>query len=295
MTEYTPSERATTFRQPSTANLMINSDDGLSVLQSYNVSIQKTNAIMNGFFTRVGLTEIVLNWNVPNISTAYGNQRIIYDTSGGTPTQINLLTGGYTVAAALTQLAKKMTDASGVHGGLTWTAGLVGGLPALIPSASVYARWSEPLSELLEISSAAYALYTPTSPNYIPMTVDLRPYKFIDFTSSQLTYAQDLKDASTSALARDVICRFYFSYDSPPSLDALGFPIRMGYTAFDLRRTFSPPKQIKWEQNLPIGNLTFEVYGDDGLPATKMTGVYDEDDNDYASSSWLMTLQVSEV
>jgi len=295
MTDFTPSERATTFRQPSTANLMVNSDDGLSVEQSYNVTIQKPNALMNGYFTRIGLTEMVLNWNIPNISALYGNHRLIYDTSGGTPTQIILFTSIYTVENALLQLVKDMTDASGVHGGLTWTAAVYNGVAALIPSASVFAKFTGGLAEQLEIYDASGATYSPTSPLFLPQTIDLRPYKFIDITSSQLTYAQDLKDASTSRLARDVICRFYFSWDSPPQIDGLGFPIRMGYTAFDVRRTFSPPKQIKWEQNLPIGNLTFEVFGDDGLPAVKMTTVTDAFDNTYADASWLMTLQVSEV
>jgi hypothetical protein len=59
----------------------------------------------------------------------------------------------------------------------------------------------------------------------------------------------------------------------------------MGYTPFCARRTFNPPKQIKWSPNQPIGNLAFQV-----LAATGE--IYP---NESLLSAWQMTLQVSEV
>ena len=113
---------------------------------------------------------------------------------------------------------------------------------------------------------------------------DLRPFRYIDFVSTQLTYNQNVKDASTATIVRDVLARWYFAYDQPPTLDEYGFPILMGYSAFCLRRTFSPPKQIKWESNMPVGNLTFQLYNSAGeLIETE------------ADTSWQMTLQISEV
>ena len=58
----------------------------------------------------------------------------------------------------------------------------------------------------------------------------------------------------------------------------------MGYKPFCLRRIFNPPKQIKWDQNLPVaGVMDFALYDNNGkLAATTDT------------TNFLMTLQVSE-
>jgi hypothetical protein len=104
--------------------------------------------------------------------------------------------------------------------------------------------------------------------------------------SEDLTYAQDLKDSSTQIINRDVIVRWYFSDDTPEQLDAYGFPILMGYTQFSRRRLYNPPKQIKWDRDLPLGNLRFTLYDQDGnLPFTRVPS---------DSTNWLMTLQLSE-
>lgn len=100
---------------------------------------------------------------------------------------------------------------------------------------------------------------------------------------NQLTYNQAVKDASTSPNERDVLCRWYFDYDNQTPTDGYGFPILMGYAPFCLRRLFNPPKQIQWETNIPVGNLSFQLYDDDGtlVPVNSRT-------------EYLMTLQVSE-
>jgi hypothetical protein len=116
---------------------------------------------------------------------------------------------------------------------------------------------------------------------------DLRPTRFIDFVCSQLTYPQQLKDATTQQQTRDVLCRFYFAEDSPENYDEYGFPILMGYTRFVRRRIFNPPKYIKWDNNLPVGNLSFQVYGDDG-------NLLDGTEVNKERNNWLMTLQLQE-
>ena len=117
---------------------------------------------------------------------------------------------------------------------------------------------------------------------------DLRNYSYIDFLSSQLTYNQKLKDASTNAADNNVLCRWYFAWDNPPQLDGYGFPILQGYTSFVERRLFNPPKQIRWESNMPIGQLSFQIVDENGflLSATEP--------NIGAYFTWQMTLQVSE-
>jgi hypothetical protein len=57
----------------------------------------------------------------------------------------------------------------------------------------------------------------------------------------------------------------------------------MGYEPFTLRRTFSPPKQIRWDMIQPVGNLSFELYRDGGTICPMSS-----------TTNWLATLQISE-
>jgi hypothetical protein len=59
----------------------------------------------------------------------------------------------------------------------------------------------------------------------------------------------------------DVLQRFYFAYDAENTYDKYNFPILMGYRPFVVERMFNPPKQIKWENNMPVGQLQLLVYG----------------------------------
>jgi hypothetical protein len=113
---------------------------------------------------------------------------------------------------------------------------------------------------------------------------DLRPYRYLDFVSNNLTYNQRLKDTTSGFYERQVIVRFYFSSDNL-YLDDLNYPILPGYTSFSLIRQFNPPKQIRWSPNQPIGQLDFAVYGSDGLPAVM---------DNTTQTNYQMTLQVSE-
>jgi hypothetical protein len=70
----------------------------------------------------------------------------------------------------------------------------------------------------------------------------------------------------------------------------------MGYEPFYLRRIFNPPKQIAWENNMPIGQLSFQVIGSTIIndqiaqEQTVVSGLL----SDIVLGNWLMTLQVSE-
>ena len=289
MTDYVPAERATTIRQPSTANLMIDSDDrNFTVYPSpYKFQINKPNALINGFFTRVATTEVVLEWCSPNISADLSSNILSFDISGvgantfnGT-SSVTLPDGMYYVSEVVEAWIHGMNQLTGTTGA-TFILNNSVGLPYIDISGAKVTVNPTNLSILLDLSG-----------NLVNTQVigfgcpDIRPLRYIDFVSSQLTYAQEVKDASTSDDVRDVLCRWYFSEDVPEQLDSLGFPIYMGYKAFRRRRLFNPPKQIRWENNLPVGNLSFELYG----PAGEIleTPTYSSD------VQWLMTLQISEV
>lgn len=311
MVDYVPIEKGMTIRQPSTANLMISSMDrqdvvnGVPVLtpignptyttypSPWDFQITKTNSIMNGYFTRVATTEVVLEWFVPNISNTLNNRnfKVVID---GTTYEITIAIGFYTVQQALDQIVSALNAKSGISG--TYTFSISNGyngtaisrvaLHCVVTSGGAGKNFTiteTVLSDLLDFSPGGVA--TSYSSIFAP---DLRPYRYIDFISTQLTYAQDLKDGSTNTQDRNVLCRWYFDFDNQTASDSYGFPILMGYQPFTLRRIFNPPKQIRWEPNLPIGNLSFQVVDEYGAIIVGQA-------NQRLDSQWLMTLQVSEV
>jgi hypothetical protein len=79
-----PSDTAVTVRPSATSIFAFDSDDRYKTYPErrtapsypFEVLIQKSEALLTGFFKRIGLTEFRLNWSLPNISTAWGNNQI---------------------------------------------------------------------------------------------------------------------------------------------------------------------------------------------------------------------------
>ena len=295
MSTFLPAEKGMTIRVPSTANLLLDSADrpNPGSTRANDFQISRPNSILNGFFTRIGTTEVVLEYNMPNISSTLNNNALTVDVSGfavggGTGTSSSVLVGNFTQAEVWNWIVALLNAASTtLTPAVTWSiSATTTGYYALVPSAQVYVQFSGTLAQLMDIAAGDYIDLGPavTDAQLQLVPVDLRPFRYLDFISPQLTYNQDLKDSSTAAFVRDVLCRWYMAWDQPPELDQYGFPILMGYLPFQLRRTFSPPKQIRWDNIQPIGNLSFQVYTDQNVLAPFNF-----------STNWLMTLQVSEV
>lgn len=292
-------DKGVTIRYPATANLMIDSADRSDIYPSeFDFQITKPAALMNGFFSRIGTTEVVLEWcehNITDVSSRL-NTKLSLDLSGSggntySGTQVvSLLPGTYTVADTLDAIVVELNDLSGTtgmsflieqYGGATYLQSKSGDFK--IPFDDQAAEGSV-LANQLEIIQETF-----TGARQISCP-DLRPYRYIDFVSQQLTLNQDLKDATTNNIVRDVLCRWYFDDDVPETLDKYEFPILMGYKNFCRRRTFSPPKQIRWDPAQSIGNLAFEVYGWVPFIGLTLSPIVPDGED----SNWLMTLQLTE-
>lgn len=298
MTEFFPSEKGVPIRYPSVANLMVDSKDRTEPLVSspWDFQITKKYSTANGYFTRIGTTEVVLEWCANNISPDLSNNLIFVDISGTGMSSyfdtidVELIEASMTIEEVLDAIVADLNTqlvAAGESIVFTVNPNNQGGVTIDCSGAYFFFEPSK-LSEQLDLSLKGSSPFvsTPTSTYLFVDCPDIRPYRFIDFISSDLTYCQDVKDSTTNDIARDVLCRWYFSEDTQESYDGYGFPILMGYRRFCRRRTFNPPKQIKWEANLPIGNMRFQVYGDDQKEIVNVG---------FSKSNWLMTLQLSEV
>lgn len=280
MVDFVPAERSTVIRMPSTANLCIDSQDrrtdasGNFIESVWNFTINRPNSILNGFFTRLGLTEIALKWDTPNISSRLGNNTLLLDISGYGSNPITLTFPNQfcgTAADVLDAMKNATNDLSGATN-FFFTIGTgqtATGTTKLRPSTyqlignnkapgtnGGFFKWRDtPLARQMNVFTTALTRYNePTSP-------DLRPFNFIDFVSPNLTYNQSLKDATTNEIVVDVLQRFYFAYEQENSYDKYNFPILMGYRPFVIEKNYNPPKQIRWDAQQPIGQLQIQVYG----------------------------------
>ena len=284
MTDFAASERGVSIRNPSTANFLIDSQDRFNypgATWSGNFLINKPQSLLNGFFTRIAPTEITLDWCVDNIATDASNNFLTFSV-GATTYTATLPDGQYTVKLALDTLVVRM-NALAIAGHTFLVSNIGVDVPGKVSLADSnptgFTVLSSPLQRLLDLKlpSSPQQTYPVNCPN-------LQRYTYIDFISPQLTYNQDLKDATTANDTRDVLFRWNFADTVPNSLDAYGYPILQGYGPFVQLRPIAFPKQIKWDARQPIGQVAFQVYGSDGkiVPA----------DVDF---DWRMTLLVSEV
>lgn len=303
-------EKGTLIRVPATANLMVDSDDrafqesDILVTSPWSFQITRNQQLINGFFTRIALTELVLNWDIPNIASQFNNNLLVVDVSANDISGIQSITlsnGFYTVQKALDCIVQKLNtaysspslfsvkqDCSGVSidisGNRQWR-----GLMAL-------PLWDQ----LFQYDLSGNNDLSPFRKSQIVKSPDLRSIKYLDFIADVLTGAQDVKDSTTVPLNKDVLQRWYMSWDDQNNLDSYGFPIYQGYTPFSSRKIYSPPKQIKFEPIIPVGNLQIDVFarfspsfyavGQLTVGYGSLSQIYPPPD----SSSFMMTLQLSE-
>ena len=280
-------DKAVTTRFSSTAAFMIDSTDrsqpGATVTNSGNFTIASNQSIFNGFFNRLALQEIVLDWSIPNIAEhTLGdkptgglvidlvNFTFTYQVPPAAATQytVTLPQGFYTTQLCLDELVDLMNTAVGTPG-----AFVVGGVPGRIVLEVDQAVVPGGIFQVNDIDGENLAisifgqrqLDRPLAASLPIVAPDIRVVRYLDFVSRELTYNQELKDNTTSTNSqRDVLYRWYMADDNvPQTYDDYGFPIYQGYAPFIKRRIIPYPKQILWNPTQPIGNITFQVYPDD--------------------------------
>jgi len=302
---YDRTNKGVDVRNSSTANFLVDSQDRANYNASTvaNIALVGPNTasadfqitkpgqnLITGFFTRIAMTEIVLTWNIFNISTSLGNNITglsVRNTGSGVITNYNISIpqGNYTVKDALDALLVAINTATSLTFTLvdsTATAGGVAGKKAIqAPAGNQYAFYRQsaipasPAPFIPNLSqSLGFVVYDFTA---LPLSAgnfgtawtaykpNLLAYNYIDITSPQLASQQKVKDSTTSTFdAIDVIYRWCFSNDEGDATgyDTYGYPVLQGYFPFVSKRYLSFPKQIRWDPLIPIGNLQFQTYTD---------------------------------
>jgi len=350
MVDYIPAEKGVVIRMPSVANLQVDSTDrvtltNLSTLGNgtvstlggfydanpqsiFNFTINRPNSILNGYFTRISVPEVQMEWDIPNLQGSVSTTNNILRVTVSSPTvaanlsslQILFPSGYYNASQVVDFTLAKLNGISSVTGiGWNWTSN-TSNVP-IAPTQSYYLTAvstntgttpGPPIPFGFSYTTLAQQMNFITgspfsAPNYDtvinPQNPDIRILRYVDFVSPSLTYNQNIKDATTNLSVEPSLCRWMFgwggnSQDSTSSVDKYNFPLYQGYRPFIERRTFPLAKQIKWEPNMPIGQLNFQWYGELFPQDTFLNIPYGAISPGACKSfntSYMMNLQISEV
>jgi hypothetical protein len=324
-----------TIRFPSTSLLTIDSEDRWAdynqaraqqagpFLDPFNFRLQGNQVLSTGFFTRLGVSEVVMPW-CPNINPKTNKIIINWDVSGS-PTVLNqtitLLGGFYNpqlLAATMQTQVRALTGNplpgfTMTFGGLDYpsfayssnVAGTnISFSPVPYQSATYpYPATTKQLFDVLGFTNANNPLDASGNPLPIPGTVQpsgvsfyrglftlCQAIRYVDIVCPRLVAYQGLFDGSSQGNARDSLCRVYLGgfVSQLATVDDNFSPI--GTLPVVVYRNFTNPKQIQWiaKQNISA-NLEFQVYGDDGqlFSSNFKEGVGTQE-------NWSMTLLLSE-
>lgn len=316
---YSAEEKALTNRPASSALLAVDAFDRYTnyleardtdvIKPAYAFTINKSESLMNGFFTRIGVSEVVFPWTIPNINPM--TQEIVVEyTVGAGPVQTAniILEHSFLTPAQLAarlQIEIRALDAGLAAFTMTYGVKSVGlaypvNLPVFQymtnnPNTDIafhpVAGGDPNRKQMFDLLGFTDEVETRQLEGFGEATY-AQATRYIDIVCSQLTNNQALKDTMTQRTARDVLCRVYLgdaaSIQSTVSPSSAAF-CPPGCAPTIIYKNFTVPKFIQWLPNQPVpGNLKFEVFDDSGYNLDDMAPVEGE------SADWSLTLLVSE-
>lgn len=293
---YVAIDPAITQRPTSTALLTIDSEDRYpnktaartGTISPYDFSINLPASLMNGFFTRLAVSEIVFPWAIPNVGPKTNKIIVkwnVFPAPAINTAIITISNGFYTPAqlAAEIQLTVRAVDPALATFFITYSGTAAGNNPPLFEYGSGAGNVSvgfapmTPLTADYPYSDQARQLFDVLGFGTLNETVEGNAFggftfaqatRYVDIVCQQLVNNQALKDASSQKTSRDALCRVYIV--DPANIQSTTSPASStfcppGCVPTTIYRNFSLPKQIQWLPNQPIvGSLKFEVYDDEG-------------------------------
>jgi hypothetical protein len=278
-------DRAVTCRPSSTANFFVDSLDKATGTSS-DFIINKNQSLFNGFFSRIAVNEVVMDWGLPNIAQWWGNNflTVLVNPGGGAVTgtsyTITLPDGFYSALDAMNRIVALLNAAPGQTATFTVAPSTTGGGASVginstqpflvvweqnanvtsVPSASApYYVVENALARALFSTSQLYQLgifpVLVTNPLFTTFKTSASPLilgtRYVDFVSGQLTYNQDLKDNTTAPIARDAIYRWYFAWDGNSGVDSLtGTPTLFPYYVLQGYKPFNQRRVLPYPKQI---------------------------------------------
>lgn len=299
---------AVSIRPSATALFTVNSADrfggvsvkrnaDLSVSSPYDFTIRKQESLLNGFFTRMGVSEISFPLTLPNVAGSTAKLTVLYNTGGGAVASTFTGFGFYTpseIAAAL-QLFIRGLDASLAGATVIYGAAGAPNFTFLSNSATTLnfaplgqsSTFNYPADQIQLYDMLGLNALIPGGTTVTGTSTFFQKYQYLDIVSTLMTGNQNLKDSTSSPIDRNILCRLYVDYENTyvvPANDPAFAP--PGTTPFIIYRKYPVPKYVQWDVKQPIGQLNFQVYTQDGVLV--------ENSPLFGSADWKMSVLVSE-
>jgi len=225
-------DNVVTIRPSATALFGIDSDDRYGdYLQRranptypFRFNIQKNESLLNGFFKRLALTEFRLNWTLPNLSSAWGNNvmTLWYSNNPGvssTSTTIIIPDGFYDINDLSLELQNQIRSQTGLTFVVTTNSTNDYSITFKPPTGySIFFQnqgtAERELVDMLNVPSVTSftgvqppaGLYSTIIQSGVP---NVRATDYMDIVCSQLSYNQNLKDSTSAKITRDMVARIY--------------------------------------------------------------------------------------
>ena len=224
-----------TIRPSSTSIFAIDSDDRYkdfaqrraSPTYPFRFSIAKNESLLNGFFKRLALTEFRMQWTLPNFSKAWKNTDMLIDYkvngTGAEQTELIEIPDGFynaeDLASALEAAIQQYIP--------TFVVRVLRTMDGYGPDEVFYFSTlstttyhfrpngrspHRSLIDMLNIHEPLGTTFKVSEESGIP---SLRPTDYVDLVCQQLTNNQNLKDATSAPITRDMLCRIYLDSDTP--------------------------------------------------------------------------------
>jgi hypothetical protein len=276
---------ATTIRQPAYAEILVDSMDRYKQGSTSFIdpipttsSSWRTNLpqyVLNGYFTRLAITQVQFAWNLPTIITGYNDKFILIDSNVGDVT-ITLPQGYYTpnvmatTLQALIRLATTDNDYSVVFAEGSFVISNTNAGTECCPQGGdfsspdenerIYARCLHTLGFQLVQSATFNDTFNP----YVGTTPTMLATRYIDILSSYISKFQDVKDSSTQTglLFNNKIARIYAV---PPS-NRIEIAPDAGPSAnpFVMTIDYATPKMIMWNPDEALSNFDIQLRDENG-------------------------------
>lgn len=317
---------AETSRAPASAFLLIDSQDRFqkSSLKGYpdvsgflwgmieqtntqpvnNFIIQKRQPFLSGYFTRLAVTEVRLEFNSPNVNPR--NNKIIFIDNPGTSHTITVPENFYTPVELASALQSALTTAIPAQ---TWTVAFSANAFSIESDEDFqfvpfqYQTIDQSLKGLFFLMgfSPAEAFIDDTEhfgTIFPPMTYT----RYVDVCSRQLTQYQKVKDNSTRENQTPaVLCRIYLGNYTTEGIgigDSTATLYYPGCRPAVIQRLFNVPKYSAWNPGAFIDQIDIQLRDDVGN-LLYVPGFYEDNDTEYSNADattneFQLTLHASE-
>jgi len=272
--------QGTTIRQPATSQILIDSLDRFpngypaNVLDALRNSssdwrLNLQQIVLNGYVTRIGVSEIQLRWNLPTIVQGY-NSAFFVSYDGGAPVQVTIDPGWYDVDTMAAHLQNQINAATGGAFLVTWNA--QDGVFEFDATAGHTVVFQDPVDATERRVYHTLGIVPDATPNqtYQGIQPTMLASRYIDICSSYLTKFQRLKDANTlpSNISTTCIARVYATSlnsisriaGNTPAAD----PVNPGDAPFVVTVDYTFPKQIAWNPSEGISNFDIQLRDEEG-------------------------------